>query len=409
MKKIKLLSFFVLSHLLFMKSQTPVNEDKSVAERLRIIQKKMDNFGIFVNFRTNFYIPIEKNLWKDYYFSVDQLRLEMMGNLNDKVSYRFRQRLNKSADPGATSTDKVSRATDFAFIEYKINDKVVLTAGKQAMAIGTIESNYNALVVYQYADIFQNVDIFYTGVNFTYRPIKKHQFQFQVLNNSIDRLSSMYDKVGDENTKKQKLEAQGIKEAKTPLGYTFNWSALWEDEKIHARSSYSLFQEAKNKYWKILALGAQFNFHPLIVDADYIHGDEDIDREQYGTVAFRKALDKNKGLDGNSDKIATNVLYNSYILKLKYQFSPHWNAFIKGMYETAYSADCLTSNISNKNFRKSYGYLFGVEYFPFKDINSLRLYLLYRGQQIKYAEPIKDLNRNINAFSLGLSYRIKMF
>lgn len=403
MKKVKLLSFFIFSHLLLMQAQTPVDEDKSLAERLGIIQKKMDNFGMFMNFRTNFNMPIEKNLLQNSYFSVDQLRLVMVGNLNDKVSYHFRQRLNKSAGPGATSTDKVSRATDFAFISYKINDKLAITVGKQAMAIGTIEADYNALAVYQYADIFQNMNVFYTGMNFSYRPVKKHEFQFQVLNNSVEKLSDIYDKEeGNENAKRQKLKDQGIEESKIPLGYTLNWNALWQDEKIHTKSSYSLFQEAKSKYWKILALGAQFNFHPFIVDADYIHSDEDIDRETYGTHAFRKAL------GGNSDRIATNVLYDSYILKLKYRLSPQWNAFVKGMYETAYSKDFPANEISSRNFRTSYGYLCGVEYFPFKDINNFRLYFFYRGQQIKYAESVKALNQNINAFSLGLTYRIKM-
>lgn len=399
MKKLKLFGFFVFFHLLFPNAQTLYNQEKSLAERLGIMENKMNNFKMFMNFRTNFYLPIGKDLDQRSSFSVDQLRLDMMGNFNDRLSYHFRQRLNKSAGPGTNSTDKISRATDFAFLNYKINDKLSVAAGKQAMAIGTIEGYYSGLTVYQYADLLQNMNVFYTGVSFTYKLLEKHDFHFQVLNNSTHKLSSMYNEKMDENARKVRLNKQGIKDASIPLGYVFNWNALWNEGTIHTRSSYSLFQEAKNKYWKMLALGAQFRFRPLVVDVDYIRSDEDVDLETYGTAAFQKARNRE---DENIDDIATNVLYNSYILKLNYPFNKRWSAFVKGMYETAYSNDF--PDRSSKNFRSSYSYLCGLEYFPLSETDNLRLYLFYRGQQVK--SP-KDLKR-INDFSIGLSYRIKM-
>ncbi len=104
----------------------------------------------------------------------------------------------------------------------------------------------------------------------------------------------------------------------------------------------------------------------------------------------------------NSVHFFEDVKYNSFISKLEYQPLDKWNVFLKGMYETA---DAKT--LPNE-FRKSFGYLSGVEYHPFKD-EQLRLFLIYVGRKVVYNDEVHLSNFNTNRFSLGLIYRIKAF
>ena len=79
----------------------------------------------------------------------------------------------------------------------------------------------------------------------------------------------------------------------------------------------------------------------------------------------------------------SDIHYNSFITKLNWQFVPRWNLMLKGMYETA----SVTKIDRFKDFRKSYGYVGSVEYYPIKG-QDLRIFLAYVGRKITYKEGI---------------------
>ena len=70
----------------------------------------------------------------------------------------------------------------------------------------------------------------------------------------------------------------------------------------------------------------------------------------------------------------SDVHYTSFITKLNWQFAPQWNLMLKGMYETA----SVTKVDRFKDFRKSYGYVGSVEYYPVKS-QDFRVFLAYVG------------------------------
>ena len=63
-------------------------------------------------------------------FEMKQLRIEMKGNINDWLSYRYRQRLNRGND-GSGNIDNVPTSIDYAGIGVKL-DKFSFFA-RQAM------------------------------------------------------------------------------------------------------------------------------------------------------------------------------------------------------------------------------------------------------------------------------------
>ena len=73
----------------------------------------------------------------------------------------------------------------------------------------------------------------------------------------------------------------------------------------------------------------------------------------------------------------SDVHYHSFVTKLNWQFVPQWNLMVKGMYEMA-SVDNVAAM---KDFRKSYGYLTSVEYFPVKG-EDFRVFLGLHGSQV---------------------------
>ena len=77
---------------------------------------------------------------------------------------------------------------------------------------------------------------------------------------------------------------------------------------------------------------------------------------------------------------------------------------LKGMYETA--------NVKNvdilKDYKKSYGYLASLEYFPIKHQN-LRIFLAYIGRKFDYSDKCGLKDYDTNRIELGMMYRMKVY
>ena len=71
--------------------------DKTLFEELTDVKKKSDKFNLYLNmqgsFDANFRDGFEQGAFK-----MRQLRIEMKGNINNWLSYRYRQRLNRSGE-----------------------------------------------------------------------------------------------------------------------------------------------------------------------------------------------------------------------------------------------------------------------------------------------------------------------
>ena len=82
---------------------------QSLSERVFKLEKKTDAFNVYFNYAAAFQelFTEDDNFSK---FTNKQARIEIKGNLTDKISYRWRHRLNKNNT--AMGTDNFAKATD---------------------------------------------------------------------------------------------------------------------------------------------------------------------------------------------------------------------------------------------------------------------------------------------------------
>lgn len=318
-------------------------------------------------------------------FTMKQLRLELKGDINNWLSYRYRQRLNRSSN-GSTNMDNLPGSIDIAGIGLKLSDKWSLFAGKQCAAYGGIEFDVNPVEIYHYSDMIEYMSNFLTGVNLSFKPFPNHEFNAQILNSKVSSLEDTYG-VSPE-----------IEAAKLPLVYTLNWNGNYKDW-LSTRWSVSYMNEAKDKHMYYYALGNQVTFNKFTAFLDIMHSREGIDRKGIITQAV-----------GLEEHHAFNASYWSWVFQANYFLSERWNILAKGMYETA-SVYQSHDEVEKGRYRTAYGYMGGVEYYPMADQN-LRFFLVGTGRSYNYSERAKVLgNSNYNTLCLevGFIYKLPIF
>lgn len=327
-------------------------------------------FNMYFNFQTS--LDAEKKGENDLTtkFQARQLRLEVRGDLTERIFYRFRHRLNKSN--AAVSLDNLATATDMMYAGFRLNEKWSATVGKMCQAWGGYEFDLNPMNIYEYSDFLNNMDNFMLGAMITYAPNPNHEFNLQITDVRNSNFADLY-----------ATATATIKESNTPLAYIFNWNGNLLDGLVQTRWGAGLQSEADGYTNALVMLGTKLNLPKFQVFLDYMMANDQLDRLKF--------TPKSK------TEVVKDAKYNSFVLKAEYQPAPEWNIFAQGLYETA------NSSLANNEF-KGLGYFAGVEYLPFKE-QDLRFFLAYIGRS-------KDRNsavENTNRVSVGMMYRIKAF
>ena len=316
-------------------------------------------------------------------FNMRQLRIEAKGNINDWLSYRWRQRLNRPNN-GGDNIDNLPTSIEIAGIGVKLNDKWSIFAGKQCAAYGGIEFDLNPIEIYEYSDMIENMSNFMSGLNIGYDFAAGQQLNFQVLNSLNGSFESTYGDVDVEPTK-------------VPLVYTLNWNGNFNDV-FKTRWSASIMNQGKDEKMTYIALGNELSLGKFGMFLDYMYSKEDIDRKRIIT-----------GMLGGGASLP-GAEYMSVVTKLNYRFTPNWNVFVKGMYETA-SLDKKVGEYADGKYRTSLGYFAGLEYYPMENSN-LHFFLTYVGRKYNYTDMAKKLglkDYDTNRVSVGFIYQMKMF
>lgn len=372
---------------------------QSIAERVTKLEKKNDMFNLYFNYAASF--QAEHNSLSDEWgtkFANKQLRLEIKGNLTDKLYYRLRHRLNKATD--AKGEDNFAKATDIMMVGYNFNDKLSISGGKMCQIWGGFEFDENPMYIYQYSDMVDNMDNFMAGVTVSYKPIPTQEIAVEISNAYNGKFADEY---GDEAVVVNKDEAKALQKSKNPLTYIINWNGSFFDGKLNTRWAWGLQTQAKGKYSRMLTLGQQLNLPKFQWYFDYMGAFDDLDRLRIATNELRDALVDAVGADiGNA--YLGKVHYNSFITKANWQFAPSWNLMLKGMYETA----SVTKMEQFKNYRKSFGYMGSIEYYPAKQ-QDFRLFLAYVGRKFDYSTKCGLKDYNTDRIELGFMYRIKAY
>ena len=329
-------------------------------------------FNMYFNFQSSFDLEKVKDQDMTAQFKARQLRLEVRGDITDRIFYRFRHRLNKSN--AATSLDNLAKATDMLYAGFRLDDKWTLTAGKMCQAWGGFEFDLNPMNIYEYSDFVDHMDNFMLGAMITYAPNKNHEFNLQITDVRNDSFETLYG-----------TATNTINASKAPLTYIFNWNGNLFDNLIQTRWGGGLQSEADGYNNWMLMLGTKLNLPKFQVFFDYMMANEALDRLKYTPMS--------------STVLVKDAKYNSFVLKAEYQPAPHWNIFAQGLYETA-------KNDLTDNKMTGIGYFAGVEYLPFEK-QDLRFFLAYIGRSRE--NKLTNVTTDTNRVSIGLMYRIKAF
>lgn len=370
---------------------------QSIHERITKLEKKNDMFNLYFNYAASF--QAEHNSLSDEWgtkFANKQLRIEIKGNLTDKLYYRLRHRLNKATD--AKGEDNFAKATDIMMVGYNFNDKLSISGGKMCQIWGGFEFDENPMYIYQYSDMVDYMDNFMAGVTVSYKPIPTQEIAVEISNSYNGKFADEY---GDEAVVVNNDERKALQKSKNPLTYIINWNGSFFDGKLNTRWAWGLQTQAKGKYSRMLTLGQQLNLPKFQWYFDYMGAFDDLDRLKIATNEIVGAYGDELHL-GNA--YFGKVHYNSFITKANWQFAPSWNLMLKGMYETAN----VTKMEAFKNYRKSFGYMGSIEYYPAKQ-QDFRLFLAYVGRKYDYSTKCGLKDYNTDRIELGFMYRIKAY
>ena len=378
----KLLAILLLAGCVQGVSAQSTAAEKSLFEEVTGLKSKSDKFNLYMNMNGSFDAQ-DQDGFQGAKFNMRQLRIEAKGNINDWLSYRWRQRLNRPNN-GGDNIDNLPTSIDIAGIGVKLSDKWSIFAGKQCAAYGGIEFDLNPIEIYEYSDMIENMSNFMSGLNIGYDFAAGQQLNFQVLNSLNGSFESTYGDLDVEPTK-------------VPLVYTLNWNGNFNDV-FKTRWSASIMNQGKDEKMTYIALGNELSLGKFGMFLDYMYSKEDIDRKRIIT-----------GMLGGGASLP-GAEYMSVVTKLNYRFTPNWNVFVKGMYETA-SLDKKVGEYADGKYRTSLGYFAGLEYYPMENSN-LHFFLTYVGRKYNYTDMAKKLglkDYDTNRVSVGFIYQMKMF
>ncbi len=365
----------------------------SLAERVAKLEKKSDAFNLYFNYAASFQAE-HNGLTNDRTsrFGNKQLRIEIKGNLTDRLYYRFRHRLNKST---AAKSDNFAKATDIMMVGYRLTDKLNVQGGKMCLIWGGFEFDENPIRIYQYSDFVDNMDSFMAGAIVSYKPTPSHEIAVQVSNANNGNL------VDDYGEGAKSYEGNGkyrvLEQANHPLTYAVSWNGSLFDNKLQTRWSWGIQTLAKKKYSRMLVLGQQLNLPNLQWYLDYMGAYEGLDRLRIATSELGATKLKDNAY-------FSDVIHHSFITKANWQFAPKCNLMLKAMYETV-----SVSKVEElKNYRKSYGYMASVEYYPVEH-QDFRVSLAYIGCKFDYSSKCGLRSFNTDRIELGFMYRLKMY
>ena len=369
---------------------------KSLAEEVTKLKKSNDMFNVYLNTAASVQVETDNEHEWSTGFKNKHLRLEIKGNLTDKLYYRFCYRMTNSNV--ARSEDNFARSTDVVMIGYRFSDKFSVEAGKIFQPLGGYEVDENPIYIYEYSDLTGGLECYLGGVVVNYKPVPTQEIVVGVTNAHNDKFADVY---GDNSLAIEGDDTQNriLEKTRIPLGYSLGWNGSFLNNRLLTRWSWGIEGEARHKYSRMLILGQKLNLDRLQWYLDYMYQNDGLDR--FG-LASREVRDFFPAVGG--EVWMSDVHYTSFITKLNWQFAPQWNLMLKGMYETA----SVTKVDRFKDFRKSYGYVGSVEYYPVKS-QDFRVFLAYVGRKVTYKDGVGLDKYNTNRIELGFKYRIKAY
>ncbi len=253
--------------------------DSSIYKTTRIIPVDKSNLLKNMNVIFNMQYANNSDFLSGKYtgsnFAMNQFRLEIIGDITDKISLRFRDRYTR--EPIPQTVDNINHSVDMAFINLKVSPKFSLAFGKMSADYGGFEFEANPIYVYQYNDIIGHADDFLAGVQASWNISKNHLISFQVLNSRTQTFNQIYDSI------------PGVRPSKFPVAFVGNWRGRFADGKFSTIWSYAMLTDAINKTIYYTALGNQLKLKKWLIQYDFKYNPEEIDRTTVVTSIIPKS------------------------------------------------------------------------------------------------------------------------
>lgn len=177
-------------------------------------------------------------------FKGSYLMLLMDGRITEKFSYNFRYRLYKDNN----TPSEFFNATDWLYLQYSPNDKWSFVAGKQAVAIGTMEYDLNPIDVFFASDFWNNTNPWQIGVAAHYSVNPSNTLNLQISNSPFS-----------------------TKTLDNLMSYNFMWSGKVADW-WQVANSVNMIEYAEGRYINYVALGNRLNIYDKVeLELDYVN------------------------------------------------------------------------------------------------------------------------------------------
>lgn len=384
--------FSLLALLLLFSSPLSANETADTPERKSLVEhiagKDMPesiNFDLHMSsmFNVNPDAKGEENVAS---FHFKHLMVDIYGNITDKLSYKYLQRINKS---GATYRfENLANTIDFAYLKYQFHPKASITAGRHALYVGGFEYAEYPVNIYDYSLITNNIDCFLTGASVMFNPTPTQEVGVQVLNNRHGSSAEAYGAI-----------PEGMESTRVPLYYSLAWNGNFCNDNIRLRYAVTTGEQMKGKWMMLIGGGQRFFINKFDIFLDALYQRAAVDR--LGVIRKMGIRPNGSAWDG----LARNVEYLSVIAEANYRFLPQWNIRAKAFYDRASVYEDYAI-FSKGNYLSGWGCQAGIEFFPMKD-NNLHIFLNATGRFYKEINNKLLLNPDDSfRLSLGFIYRL---
>ena len=276
-------------------------------------------------------------------FTGRYLNFVIAGDITDNLYYAFRQRINK-----IQMEYNLFDATDYLYLGWRITKNISLTAGKEIVAMGGIEYDLAPIDVYFHSNFWDSFNCYRFGTNLEFTTNdRKNTFTFQFTNSPFDN----------------SITYCGL------YNYSLHWRGTYEH--FMTSCSVNMYEYKKGCFLNVMAFGLGYDMGPIIGYIDFAnraHGDQQ-------PFFF-------------SDM--------TFVSRIGYQFmNDNMQVFVKGGIDLNDSQSIYTPVQQVYDICVTPGtdmifYGGGLEYYPLKGRNDIRLHAFFAVSDVRNDTEIID-------------------
>lgn len=283
-------------------------------------------------------------------FKGKYVNLIAMGDINDKFSYVYRQRLIKP-NKDASYFDSI----DFLYLTWRANEQWSFSAGKQIVGIGGFEYDRAPINLYFSSEYWNNIECYEMGVSAEYK-----------FKSGRDRIVAQV--------------SQSPNRANAGDMYAYNVAWYGQHGAFSTIYSLNLLEYMPHRYISYITLGHKIEVDKVKLEVDFMNR-----AASHQTFFFKDC---------------------SVMAEVGYRPIDKLNLFGKAVYDvnqTERLADyCVMPGTEITNVGA------GAEYFPIRDSQDVRLHLVYSHAFGKNGNPNAVTLPDQDYLSLGLTWRVDL-